>query len=100
MGVSVGVGATGVGHHGGQFGVAQGRQGAGQTGHQKRQDNTGTGDFNTNAGDDENAGPDDLDNANDQEVEAGGGRRCRVQGRQALPGRAYRGVCGAPVFPK
>ena len=49
----------------------QARQSAGQAGHQERQDNTGAGDFNAHAGDDENAGPDDLGNANDQEVEAG-----------------------------
>jgi hypothetical protein len=40
-------------------------------GHQKGQDDAGAGDVDAHPGDDEDAGPDDLGDANDHQVQAG-----------------------------
>ena len=87
--VGVGVGAARLGHHGGQFGIAQGRQGAGRPGQEEGEDDARAGDLHPHPGDDEDAGADDLGHPDDHQVQAGeaaaqgGGAVFRAPGRRA-----------------
>ena len=82
--VSVSVGAAGLGHHGGQFGITQGRQGTGPAGQEEGEDDARAGDLHAHPGDDEDAGADDLGHADDHQVQAG---EAAAQGGGAVFGR-------------
>ena len=69
--VGVRIGAAGLGQYGGQFGVTQGRQGAGPPGQEEGQDNAGAGDLYAHPGNNEDTGPDDLGHPDDHQVQAG-----------------------------
>jgi hypothetical protein len=67
-GIGVGIRAPRLGQHGSQLRVTQSRQGAGRAGHQKGEDDAGSGDLHSHPGDDKDAGPDDLGHADDQQI--------------------------------
>ncbi|MFZ0052224.1 MAG: hypothetical protein WAK96_10650 [Desulfobaccales bacterium] len=67
--VGVSVGAAGLGHHGRQLGIAQGRQGAGGARQQQGEKQARAGDLDPHAGDDEDAGADDLGHPDDHQVQ-------------------------------
>ena len=89
--VGIGVGAAGLGHHGRQFGIAQGRQGAGGSRQEEGEEQARAGDLDAHPGDHEDAGADDLGHPDDHEVQAG-------EAAAAKPGPQPRGGRRGPAF--